>query len=274
MKRIIYGILLFVLIFTITACASAPGEILPQEPETEVNMQVQNTSGKMQRLLSDQKVPQVSQELISAFFDYYGNSYELLLLPIFERGSLPDWDALTMFVYTMADESQRGMTQTSESFISTNVFDEIVKQFFEPYSYNHKSSVMLKLIDEGYVPMGWDITGVSFYRLIDIKKSADNVYTVSFDEMYIYGDDFTAFEGADEYLSQNMKTIIATAGNTTTMKPSDMIRCILEIFKKDNYRDLLQMHQQVKVEFKLSDDPKHAFIYLSCEKTPYQEAQE
>jgi hypothetical protein len=214
----------------------------------------------------------VSDDLISLFYNYYNMTYdeithslELRLLPSFDRGETPQWDALTHFIFYPADKEK---TENGGYFIPRENLKAAVNRFFPSFEYTDRDSDFLQYTNGGYVPVGWDDNGSVFYRLTRISKDADGVYKAMFDGFWTNETDFWPEE---ESVSHNAKAIFEAAGVKEFSSSRDVSKVMLQILLRDDYAEILELGEQVSIAFKLSDDPDYAFQYLSCERTRLNE---
>lgn len=136
------------------------------------------------------------------FMDYFGQTYPLLqFLPEFDADTPPNWTGITMLAYTMS--------HTVDGDMAREQLDEVMARYFPEVEYEHKSSGMLTLGDDGvYRPTGWDYGGASFMYLDAITPIANGRYRVTLRRCEVdEGELVDASSGETEYLSPNMRAI-------------------------------------------------------------------
>ncbi len=230
-----------------------------------------NAVDEIRNVLKNTDTPVVNDELIKLFFDYQNESheykgphhrYELRLLPQFGAGAGKafDWDGLTVFVYHMANHFEHD--DEGNYFFPEEVFDRTADRLLPDLEYNHKSSGFFDYAQGIYMSTGWDMLGGVYYRLKDISRDGDGVYTVSFDGFSFH--ELDTFEASYNEVSENMKAVFDYTGDRKT--DAKVAEILLEIFQEDNYDEILHVNENVEITFRLSSDPEFAFEYLSCDR--------
>ncbi len=210
----------------------------------------------------------LSDDLISAFYRYYlMNIFELSMLPDFGPSKPADWDQLTMYIYiNYAQPRYDPEHYNFNSMLTKEDFAKTIKKYFGTMDYYDHTSSRLTYTDGVYTVEPTDATGVGYYRLADISKEPDGIYTAVFDGLFIGESDYT-----DQYeeATPNMKAILDAAGTKDYSQIADFDKIVLDIFLKENYREVLNMTERVTVRFTLSADENFQFVYKSCKIEEY-----
>lgn len=201
----------------------------------------------------------VSPDLIQSFYQYYlDHPYELSCLPNFSSAETINWHELTLFVYlAYLDEIDENVRNDG---LSQEKFGEIVQRYFGKIDYLDASSPYLVYENGQYQCQNFDVSGVWYYRLKNIAKDSQNVYTASFDTLYFEETEMTELE-----TSANTAAIYQYANSQPELSNEAWHQTIDEIFQRDDYQDILAINQTTTIQFIISDD-KNPFIYLSCQK--------
>lgn len=292
MKRILCFLLLMILVLMIsTACTVFPknenlsNTIMPETTNKESTPVVKesgtNISQNLQQALESVHNSGVTPEMIGLFYDYYSDYYntftddfiphdmELRLLPDFKEGSLPQWNELTRYVFSLSKEDSKG--EYGEKLISKSTFDQTVKRFFSNFKYTHKSSLFLKLTDDGYYSsVGWDNNGSVYYRLTNIEKNDQNVFTASFEGFYIEEDIF------NKNPSDNLKIIreksYEQGFDGSQITPHEFKEVMRKLILNSNYSKVLTVNETVEIQFELSNNPEYPLRYFSCKRIVFNNA--
>lgn len=119
-----------------------------------------------------------------------------------------------------------------------------------------------------YTADGFDLNGVTYYRLIDVVKDEQKIYTATFDIL-----SFIESELFDPEISPNTHAVLNYAQtvlqqdskeiSTSGLKFSNTVE---KIFLQDDYASILDMSGQITIQFTLTGDPDNPFFYISCER--------
>ena len=201
-----------------------------------------------------------SERLETQFFRYYqAHNYELAMLPAFEKGHLPSWDELTLFVLLNNDDWLI-VDYTQAKALTTKAFSKTVTQFFGTAEYQDESSKYLTLKDDVYLAVPGDTMRSGFFRLKELS-AADGEYTASFDAFYFADEDYTI---EYEKATPNQKAVRDQAGIKDQIQPPQFADAMLEILSKDDYATVLDVSETVTITFSLSGDSKYPLTYTSC----------
>ncbi len=177
----------------------------PTEPSTDAN---KTLNSDLVSLLKQDNL-KVSEDLITQFYKYYRiNNFELSLLPAFNTPEQMDWDQFTHFIYRGFVHSNPEDVFTKENFAQT------VNRYFGPIDYTDRDSLYLTYENGIYTRKPGDEPGGAYYRLTNISKDADGIYTAVFDGLF-----FGELEYSDLYeeASPNIRAIRDTAGTKEAM---------------------------------------------------------
>ncbi len=201
-----------------------------------------------------------SERLETQFFRYYqAHNHELSMLPAFEKGQLPNWDDLTLFVL-LNNVDRSGAAGAQVQKIPTEAFSQTVTRFFGAVEYQDKSSKYLTLGDAVYTAVPGDTMRAGFFRLKELSE-ADGEYTASFDAFYFADVDYTA---EYEKATPNQKAVRDQAGSKDPLQPPQFADAMLEILSKDDYAAVLAVSETATITFCLSGDAKYPLTYTSC----------
>lgn len=201
-----------------------------------------------------------SERLETQFFRYYqAHNYELAMLPTFEKGHLPSWDDLTLFVLLNNDDWLT-VDYTQVKALTTEAFSKTVTRFFGTAEYQDESSKYLTLKDDVYLAVPGDTMRSGFFRLKELS-AADGEYTASFDAFYFADEDYTI---EYEKATPNQKAVRDQAGLKDQLQPPQFADAMLEILSKDDYATVLDVSETVTITFSLSGDSKYPLTYTSC----------
>ena len=201
-----------------------------------------------------------SERLETQFFRYYqAHNYELAMLPAFEKGHLPSWDDLTLFVL-LNNTDWLIVDYTQAKALTTEAFSKTVTQFFGTAEYQDESSKYLTLKDDVYLAVPGDTMRSGFFRLKELSI-ADGEYTASFDAFYFADEDYTI---EYEKATPNQKAVRDQAGLKDQLQPPQFADAMLEILSKDDYATVLDVSETVTITFSLSGDSKYPLTYTSC----------
>ena len=260
---------------------SAPPDETPAPPESPMPSNQQQTDEEysadgigavkaLKEALSATDDPRVNEELIRLFYDYYSRSYdknnhvnELRLLPPFEEGKAPDWDDFLVFAFEFSNPVRK---DNGEYFMSEESVEKTLQRFFPEFEHTHQETDMFSYTGEGYIPKGYDLLGSYYYRLTDISRDADGVFTAQFDGFALQEEDLSEPRGSSN-LSKNGRAVYEAAGDIeyfTDRQTFDKV--MLQIFNRPDYQEILQRDVKITIKFRLSDSPNDAFIYLACSK--------
>ena len=202
-----------------------------------------------------------SDDLMTQFYSYYntlGHSYELAMMPDFDKTHAPDWDALTLYGYLNAERAE-DLTVTREELADT------LGRFLPSVTYADRSSAYLTYEDGIYTPVPGDTMWPGYFRLTDWSVDASGLFTVQFDMLT-----FDELEGDDyETLRPNMKYLWDTSGaaHDANMFGRVLEDTILQVFQQPDYREHLAMTQTLEVQFRLSNDPAYPLQYYARSRT-------
>lgn len=234
-----------------------------QDPAvSEPNEQAMTVDDSAERLLLALKeVTEVdSERLETQFFRYYqAHNYELAMLPAFEKGHLPSWDELTLFVLLNNDDWLI-VDYTQAKALTTKAFSKTVTRFFGTAEYQDESSKYLTLKDDVYLAVPGDTMRSGFFRLKELSV-ADGEYTASFDAFYFADEDYTT---EYEKAMPNQKAVRDQAGIKDQIQPPQFADAMLEILSKEDYATVLDVSETVTITFSLSGDSKYPLTYTSC----------
>ena len=234
-----------------------------QDPAvSEPNEQAMTVDDSAERLLLALKeATEVdSERLETQFFRYYqAHNYELAMLPAFEKGHLPSWDELTLFVLLNNDDWLI-VDYTQARALTTKAFSKTVTRFFGTAEYQDESSKYLTLKDDVYLAVPGDTMRSGFFRLKELSV-ADGEYTASFDAFYFADEDYTT---EYEKAMPNQKAVRNQAGIKDQIQPPQFADAMLEILSKEDYAMVLDVSETVTITFSLSGDSKYPLTYTSC----------
>lgn len=234
----------------------------PTEPSTDNNLETNLAS-----LLKHDNL-KVSEELISQFFKYYRmNSCELYLLPIFNSPEQADWDQFSLYIYrNFIYPKNDAKYDNTHDVLTKEKFAKTANRYFGQINYTDRGSLYLTYENGIYTRKPGDETGGAYYRLTNISKDANGIYTAVFDALLLGEQDWAS---RYEESTPNIKAIRDAAGTKETMQSIEEEKSVLGIFLKPNYNQILKMTEKVKIQFTLSGDEDFPFIYKSCNKTEY-----
>ncbi len=206
-----------------------------------------------------------SERLETQFFRYYqAHNYELAMLPAFEKGHLPNWDDLTLFVLLNNDD-WCVVDDTQAKVLTTEAFFKTVARFFGAAEYRDKSSKYLTLKENVYQAVPGDTMRSGFFRLKELS-AADGEYTARFDAFYFADEDYTT---EYEKATPNQKAVRDQAGVKDQLQPPQFADAMLEILSKDDHAAVLDVSETVTITFCLSGDPRYPLTYTSCRVQQY-----
>lgn len=210
----------------------------------------------------------VSADLISQFFKYYRmNSCELYLLPTFNSPDQADWDQFSLYIYrNFIYPKNDAKYDNTHDVLTKEKFAKTVNRYFGQINYTDRGSLYLTYENSIYTRRPGDETGGAYYRLTNISKDANGIYTVAFDALLL-GE--TEFSDLYEESTPNIRAIRDAAGTKEAMQMAEFEKAVLYIFLKPNYNRTLKMAEKVTIQFTLSGDDDFPFIYKSCNKTEY-----
>lgn len=192
------------------------------------------------------------------FFRYYqAHNYELAMMPVFEKGSLPNWGDLTLFALLNNDNR---MSVDGIQVLTTESFAQTVTRFFGAVEYRDKSSKYLTFEDGIYtaVPGGTMRNGYFWLKELNV---VDGDYTATFDAFYFTDSDYTADY---EQATPNQRAVRDYAGTKDSLQPSTFASTMLEILSNEDYASMLNVSKTVTITFSLSHDSKYPLTYTSC----------
>ena len=282
--------MLLIIVFTLTSCTvsqknvkssnastsiltNSEDEVLNKESAPIIVKPEANIAQSLRRVLESTKEPMLTQEIITLFYDYYSDYYntftadfvthnkELRFLPSFEKGSVPNWDELTHFIYYFADSTEKN----GKTLINKSTFENTVRIYFPDFKYSHKSSQFLKLLDKYYTPTGWDDHGEMYYKLNKLKKDSHGTFTASFEGFYIEEDVW------NECPSENLRIVqeksYEQGFNGNQLAPHELKEVIRKLILDSNYSRLFTVNETVEIQFELSKDSKYPLRYVSCQRS-------
>lgn len=210
----------------------------------------------------------VSENLISQFFQYYRlNTYELAMLPTFNSSEQADWDQFTLYIYAnFVRPRNEAKYENFDEELTKEKFSQTVKKCFGETDYTDQGSSYLTYADGIYSIKNRDAMRHGYYRLIDISKDTNGIYTARFDGLFL-GE--TEFSDLYQEATPNIKAVRDAAGTTETMQKAEFEKTLLDIFLKEDYNKTLNMTEKVTIQFTLSGDDTFPFVYKSCEITSY-----
>ncbi|WP_157609548.1 hypothetical protein [Syntrophomonas zehnderi] len=210
----------------------------------------------------------VSEDLISQFFKYYRmNPYELAMLPAFASPEQADWDQFTLYIYmNFVSPRNEAKYENLDDVLTKEKFAKTVNKYFGRINYTDRGSSYLTYDNGVYCIKPGDTMRHGYYRLTNISKDTDGIYTAVFDGLF-----FGELESSDLYedATPNIKAIRDAAGTTEAMQKAEFEKTVLDIFLKPNYNQILRMTEKVTIQFTLSGDDTFPFAYKSCKITKY-----
>jgi len=268
-------VIISIFFFFLTSCQTTPPTSVSLNNEAVQAQQVPtespnggNTSDSdLVNLLISNNL-EVSEDLISQFFKYYRlNTYELSMLPPFTSPEQADWDQFTLYIYlNFVSPRNEAKYENFDDELTKDKFSRTVHKYFGDVDYSDRESSYLTYEDGIYYIKPGDTMRNGYYRLIDISKDTNGVYTAIFDGLF-----FSETEYSDLYqdATPNIRAIRDAAGTTEMMQKTEFEETVLDIFLKSDYNKILDMTEKVTVQFSLSDDDTFSFVYKSCEITNY-----
>ncbi len=270
-KSIASLLIILMYLFTLTSCGTSPSTTdhssseavqVGNEPPTNGNT---SDSDLVNLLISDNL--NVSEDLISSFFQYYRlNTYELSMLPTFNPSKQADWDKFTLYIYANFARPRNEAKYEKYGELTKEKFAETVSKYFGKVDYTDKGSSYLTYSDGIYSFKPGDTMRNGYYRLIDISKNTNDIYTAEFDGLFFEETEFSALY---QDATPNMKAIRDAAGTTENMQKTEFEKTVLDIFLKADYNKILNMTEKVTIQFTLSVDDTFPFMYKSCKITNY-----
>ena len=235
----------------------------PTEPSTDGDTSESN----LVSLLKHDNL-KVSEDLISQFFKYYRmNSCELYLLPTFNSPNQADWDQFSLYIYrNFIYPKNDAKYDNTHDVLTKEKFAKTVNRYFGKIIYTNRGSLYLNYDNGIYTRKPGDENGGAYYRLTNISKDANGIYTVIFDAL-VLGEQDWAFRY--EECTPNIKAIRDAAGTKEPMQSIEENKTVLNIFLKPNYNQILKMTEKIKLQFALSSNADFPFIYKSCNRTKY-----
>jgi hypothetical protein len=233
-----------------------PSVIYPHDNEDIVDM--------IKEALRSEEDIKVSNELITCFFNYYfNNEFEIRYLPGFGEGESPNWDDLTYYICMMSDMNDNGLV-TAESF------DNTIKRYFaNDLCYMPKSTVMVNYNEDGYTLLYFESLHKVFYRLTDISRDQNDVYTAGFDTFLFYDDEMGEPSDSEDIMSKNMKSIYKESNGVKLLSEKEVYGLILKIFLEKDYLEKFNLSGHLEIKFIISDNDTNAFKYLACSEESY-----
>lgn len=235
----------------------------PTEPSTDGDTSESN----LVSLLKHDNL-KISEDLISQFFKYYRmNSCELYLLPTFNSPDQADWNQFSLYIYrNFIYPKNDAKYDNTHDVLTKEKFAKTVNRYFGQINYTDQGSLYLTYENGIYTRKPGDETGGAYYRLTNISKDANGIYTAVFDALLLGEQDWAS---RYEESTLNIKAIRDAAGTKEPMQSIEEEKSVLGIFLKPNYNQILKMNEKVKIQFTLSGDDNFPFIYKSCNKTEY-----
>ena len=136
----------------------------------------------------------------------------------------------------------------------------------QPVIYTNQPSSYLEYENGIYSADGFDLNGVTYYRLIDIAKDDQNIYTATFDML-----SFAESELLDPEISLNVHSVLNYAqivlcqdSKEVSANGRKFSSVIESIFLQDDYADILDLSGKVTIQFTLTGDSESPFYYISC----------
>ncbi len=239
---------------------SAPA---PTEPSTDGD----TSESDLVSLLKQGNL-KVSEDLISQFFQYYRmNLYELAMLPAFAFSEQADWDQFTLYVYmNFVSPRNEAKYENFNDVFTKEKFAKTVNKYFGKMNYTDRGSLYLKYANGVYYIKPGDTMRHGYYRLTNISKDTNHIYTAVFDGLLL-GEGESSY--SYEQSTPNIKAIRDAAGTAEVMQKTEFEKTVLDIFLKPNYNKILSMTEKVTIRFTLSGDKDFPFIYKSCNRTKY-----
>ncbi len=208
----------------------------------------------------------VTPNLVSQFYTYYReNRYELTYLPDFSaENNEPDWDDLSLYIMLRFEQSPTESQLTKESF------KETMLRCMQPVKYTDGPSYILDYTNGVYIASGFDLNGSTHYRLINLTRDEQNLYTATFDTLF-----FEETERAFPETSPNTRAIVDYAINQFDYTAEEVLssgpkfnNARKSIFLRDDYAEILDMSGTITIQFTLTGDPDNPFYYVSCKRAP------
>ncbi len=197
--------------------------------------------------------------LRESFARYYlDHNLELQLLPSFDGGSAPDWDALSKYILLLTKPAG---TVTAEDFRA------LVEQYVEA-DYSDGPSACMTYDNGVYGVTSADATlDEIYYRLVKAEPLEDGAYQATFDGFLLpYGE---VREGYRNPESQNMQLLVKSTGfSAESLEWGNIQESILQ----STWGSPLSLEEQgfevaerVTVTFRLQDG-ENPMQYLSCRR--------
>lgn len=268
-KSIVYFPVILMCLFILASCGTLPSTTDHSSSKKGIKQPANdnNSESKLVNLLISDNL-KVSEDLISQFFQYYCmNTHELSMLPTFSSSKQADWDQFTLYIYlNSVCPRNEAKYENFDSKLTKEKFAETASKYFGKVNYTDHESSYLDYADGIYSIKNGDPGRHGYYRLVDISKNTNGIYTAVFDGLF-----FGESEYSDLYqdASPNIKAIRDAAGTTESMQMAEFNKTTLDIFLKANYNKILNMTEKVTIQFTLSGNDTFPFIYKSCEITNY-----
>lgn len=269
-KKLLVLLCIICLVSLLTLSIYLSGCSANNTPEDEDPKELSNISDSQQETTNTDAITLLLNALQGAtdtetdsleeqFFRYYdAHNHELTMMPAFEKGHLPNWDDLTLFVLLNNDNR---LTIDGSQALTADTFSQIVLRFFGKLEYQDESSKYLTFKDDAYTAVPGDTMRNGYFRLKQITTDG-NEYTAAFDAFFFTDPDFT-----EEYekATPNQRAVRDRAQTKDFLQPGDFANAILEIFMESDYASVLDVSETIIITFSLSGDSAYPFIYLSCE---------
>jgi hypothetical protein len=260
-------------LFILTSCKTSPSSTTDHSNNEAVQAGTSlptdgNTSDSdLVSLLTSGNL-EVSEDLISQLFQYYRlNTYELSMLPIFKSPEQADWDQFTLYIYAnFVRPRNESNYENFDEELTKDKFAKTVRKYFGETDYTDQSSLYLTYANGIYAINNGNAMRHGYYRLLDISKDTNGIYTATFDGLFFSE---TEFSELYQDATPNIKAIRDAAGITENMQKNEFEKTVLNIFLKEDYNTVLSMTEKVTIQFALSGDDTFPFVYKSCERTSY-----
>ncbi|MDO4539664.1 MAG: hypothetical protein Q4B48_00995 [Syntrophomonadaceae bacterium] len=277
-------LLMLCITLLITSCNGSDNNFNADGPRTGGinNDDLCQVSANLKSALSVSNDIDFNEALVESFYRYYTERHvgegpfhnqELEFLPSFGLGATPDWNQLSRFIAVVAPATAWmeiiNDDDCVDRYLPMDTFDDIAQRYFSSLNYEHRDSDYLRLVNDGYIPTGWSFNDFTYYRLNRISKNPDDSFNAGFDGFTFWpADVFYPYSDAIYHMdsmSENMKALLNYAGTETEMTREELV---LEIFLRDDYRDILTVNETMEVSFSVSNNPECAFVYMSSQRLP------
>jgi hypothetical protein len=246
-----------VISFSFPGCASQVTDISQKSEPPQVNESDQNYTGQdlAAELLGALSASELkTKDLITPFFVYYNWSpYELAMLPEFDEQIVPEWDALTIYVWMNYIVPKRGENHYGEPLTQED-FDRVVQRFLPDVLYEDRGSSYLQFQNGVYTSLPGDTMRSGYYRLVEITRRSSDSFSAVLDVIYPSESDNSAL----------IEAVKKASGTENFANNYDFEKALLTVLQKEEYRRIITVSERVNVEFSLSGDDRFPLCYQSC----------